>query len=92
MFRLRETVGALYDFVSSNLAERKTAFSLYVTPPRQDLKEKQLTLMAAGLVPAAKVYFGAKNVASTTTTTTTTSKYLSEECMKFLVNHPDVQR
>ena len=90
MFRLRETVGALYDFVSSNLAERQTAFSLYVTPPRQDLKEKQLTLMTAGLVPAAKVYFGAKNVASTTTTTT--SKYLSEECMRFLVNHPDVQR
>ena len=87
MFRLRETVGALYDFVSSNLAERQTAFSLYVTPPRQDLKEKQLTLMTAGLVPAAKVYFGAKNASSTVTT-----KYLSEECMKLLVNHPDVQR
>jgi len=88
MFRLRETVGALYDFVSSNLAQRTSAFSLYVTPPRQDLKEKQLTLMAAGLVPAAKVYFGAKNAS----TTAMTEKYLSDECMKHLVRQPDVQR
>ena len=88
MFRLRETVGALYDFVSSNLAQRTSAFSLYVTPPRQDLKEKQLTLMAAGLVPAAKVYFGAKNASATAMT----EKYLSNECMKHLVRQPDVQR
>jgi len=82
LFRLRETVGAVYDFVSSNLAS-PGAFSLYVTPPRQDLKDKSATLMEAGLAPAAKVYFGPKGDFP--------ADFLSKDCLKNLVEQPDLQ-
>ena len=75
-------MGAVYDFVSSNLASPGT-FSLYVTPPRQDLKDKRATLMAAGLAPAAKVYFGPKGDFP--------ADFLSPDCLKNLVEQPDLQ-
>ena len=82
MFRLRETVGALYEFVGSNLESPKTPFYLYVAPPKQELKDKSLTMMKAGLAPAANVYFGSKNGES----------QLSKQCLGHLVTEQNHQR
>merc|ERR1711915_853774 len=82
MFRLRETVSALYEFVGSNLESPKTPFYLYVTPPKQELKDKSLTMMKAGLAPAANVYFGSKNGES----------QLSKQCLGHLVTEQNLQR
>jgi len=81
LFRLRETVGAIYDFVASNLDNPKTPFYLYVAPPRQDLKDKNLTMMKAGLAPAANVYIGSKNGET----------QLSSKCLSNLVAEGNLQ-
>jgi hypothetical protein len=83
MFRLKEKVGALYDFVASNLESPKESFYLYVTPPREDLKDKDLTMMKAGLAPAANVYFGSKF---------NKESHLSRDCIEATVSANEVLR
>jgi len=56
IFRPLETVAALKNFVSEHLSDGNTKYILYTTPPKVILKEANLTLFKAKLVPAAKVY------------------------------------
>merc|ERR1739838_627155 len=81
LFRLKEPVGALYAFVASNLASPSSRFYLYLTPPRQDLKDRSETMIKAGLVPAANVYVGSK----------TDDLSLSTQCLARITADRDLQ-
>ncbi|XP_071960711.1 tether containing UBX domain for GLUT4-like [Antedon mediterranea] len=61
LFRPKETVQALFDFVKNSLEEQTLQFYLYTSPPKSILKNTQDSLFATGLFPAAKVYFGCKD-------------------------------
>jgi len=83
MFRLKETVKSIYNYVSKNLESRDMDFYLYITPPRQDLKDKSLTLIQAGLAPAANIYFGSQ---------LNSTPILSKECLSNLTNPDAINR
>ena len=75
-------MGALYEFVASNLESPKAPFYLYVTPPKQELKDKSLTMMKAGLAPAANVYLGSKSA----------EHQLSAKCLSHVVADENLRR
>eukprot|EP00794_Sanderia_malayensis_P008967 gene8968-9924_t len=53
VFRPLEEVNAVKEFVRQNLADDKTSFQLYTTPPKSILKNLKQTLYEAKLVPSA---------------------------------------
>ncbi|XP_014774030.1 tether containing UBX domain for GLUT4 isoform X2 [Octopus bimaculoides] len=57
-FHPREDVAALHQFVRDNLEDSKTVFHLYISPPKQILKDTSENLISAKLVPASNVFFG----------------------------------
>lgn len=57
-FQAVEVVGALQRLVQQCAATDLPKWYLYVTPPKQTLKDMGLNLYKAGLVPAANVYVG----------------------------------
>nr|XP_028571937.1 tether containing UBX domain for GLUT4 isoform X1 [Podarcis muralis] len=59
-FHPSETVGALRNFVKSQLADPEMSFYLFTTPPRCVLNDDSLTLFQANLFPAAIVHFGSE--------------------------------
>nr|XP_023672746.1 tether containing UBX domain for GLUT4 isoform X1 [Paramormyrops kingsleyae] len=59
-FRPLETVGALKQFVSTNLTDPAMHFYLFITPPKVNLDDPHATLFQANLFPAALVYFGSE--------------------------------
>ncbi|KAI9593370.1 hypothetical protein BDF19DRAFT_448502 [Syncephalis fuscata] len=56
-FLSRETVGRVYAIVRQHLLEPQRPFTLYVTPPRQNLTDLSVRLMDAHLAPASLVHF-----------------------------------
>ncbi|KAM4691462.1 tether containing UBX domain for GLUT4 [Rhinophrynus dorsalis] len=59
-FRPTETVGAVREFVRSQLEDPELPFYLFITPPRTELKDNTQTLFQAELFPAALIHFGSQ--------------------------------
>lgn len=57
-FKAIETIGALHRLVQQCAASGLPKWYLYVTPPKQVLKDLDLSFYKAGLVPAANVVVG----------------------------------
>ncbi|XP_059167299.1 tether containing UBX domain for GLUT4-like isoform X3 [Physella acuta] len=61
LFKPREPVSALYDFVSDHLQVKDLNFYLYTSPPKEIIKDKNTSLASNHLAPAAVIYFGSSN-------------------------------
>lgn len=57
-FKATDKVGILYEFAASITECGRAGIVLYTTPPRFELKNEELSLYQAKLVPAANVYIG----------------------------------